>query len=575
MKNAWLGGLALAVALAVAFPLGAQPEARGFRGAALILKDAKASYYLAQIPSSVPNHLEPAIVALHAAGSPSEWIFAVEPLTVTVRGEQMPGFRYTEAALAQFEQKIHPALVRHNAQYSRLIRITMLHYIDGVTRTDTEYFLRQRNRTHPRAEYEQPAAITQWERATNGERWRPGYEKYSLTGDPEPDNRFRAADLRQPGAAPKPVFAELDFTPVTLAKEREQHAAQQLAILRQREQARRRPGVVYKSRRFWAKFSGFALPKAVFEGHGIAAGTGHMANMARFQLAYMSYVENFERSCEEALPPARERATVKITSPSEPSREPRFVQMDARFAENFVVYGRATKGQVGAFVFESIEKMLTAPPANRTDLAAAIFGPVAAGLAEAGNWRTFFETVPCRSATMRQMGENLLLASKMLPSIQAGGAAGSPLAAAETDPISAEDLKALPEGPELERQIAEAKAEEAIGNGLPLRSEELVSFRRVHYVDLNGMTPEFARIVNELDSIGPNVAQCSYGPVGVLADGKPRYSTWVFWYKRPPPRFRELLAADTQGKLRPSLRHIIPVCPPTSLVNEALVAGGK
>jgi len=452
--------------------------------------------------------------------------------------------------------------------------MSILHYIAGVTRPDTPSFLRQRTRTHPRAEYEQPAAITNWERPSNTAPWRPGYEKYGITGDPEPDNRFRAADLRPSAPSTSTPLAALTPTPVHLAEERQQHAAQQLAKARQKELAARRPGVVYKSRRFWSQFPAFDIPRHIFNGHGLAAVGPNLGNMARFHLSYMGYVENVHRFCPASIPPPPAGVTVVITDPNDSSRPPQYVSMDRRFAANFMTYGRATRAQVGAFLFETFQKAVQSPPKDHSALTSILFSSVASSLETAASWTAFFNAVPCNSATMRQMGENFLLASNMQPSLQAGGAPGSPLAAKESDTLQAEDLNTPPDGPELQRQVSEAQVAEAAGEGLPLRSEQLHSFRRVHYVDLNNMSTEFARLIGELDDTGQNVVHCSYGPTGVLNNGEPRYKTWVFWYRRPPLNIQAIVNADPQGKLRRDLRHVVPACPPTSRVAAAL-AGGR
>ena len=551
------------------------PQGRGHREATLFYQTPSVSYYLTQIPSTVPNALFDALIAVHTAPqAESDAFLPLESVQVTYsNGSTFPGSRYTDAYLQDFRSNVFPALAQKEPRLARMIRATTLHYVKGLHLADLPNFARARKLRTPNVTYEQPVAITELERGSSGDPWRPQYEQYKVAGDGDQESFYRVADARKARSEPRTApTVQLSAK----QKEAREHMERQVALAAARESQRRLQGIVYRSATFWRQFSEFQIPRMVFNGDGVSIAevppvtkairsntvdTARLGEVARFQNHFNSYVRSFHQYCHDFLPPTFTRA--KGTRSSDPGGPPDIVDMDARFFPKFKQFGEASRAQAGALVFETLGEVLRNTKASLSDVAMRNANRALSGLAA---WDAFFDKVPCHSATMRQMGENLLLAANGEGSMQSGkgpertSRALIAQAAQESEPYTVADYLADPDTPELKRQITAALAEQTAGRGLPLRREEVEAFRSWKFAP-------GAPNVEALERDGVNVLVCHYGPIAIGRDGKPTYRDLTFWYRQTPAG---LPGAD--ARFPRSLRQSVAVCPATSAAAEALEA---
>ena len=168
-------------------------------------------------------------------------------------------------------------------------------------------------------------------------------------------------------------------------------------------------GLVHKSAAFWND-DGSELIRKVFDGDF----GNNVADSTDFQFLFGSYVESFSSRCRTDLP--TQRVSVTITQGFATNLSTATVEMDPRFADPYhAYYENLTSGgtALGILLREGPDRALKK-------------------LLEPGDVERFFARAPCRSASMRQLGENLLRAGKGQPSVQRAGVT-IPGAAAESD----------------------------------------------------------------------------------------------------------------------------------------------
>jgi hypothetical protein len=201
--------------------------------------------------------------------------------------------------------------------------------------------------------------------------------------------------------------------------------------------SRRKPGIVYKYDAFWAQFD-FEIARRIFEGQ-----FKPYDGTIDFAFLYTNYGALFTKQCRAQV---KEMKTLYYetrdyvggeTTPDltfEPKYETNYhtAEIDARFAPRINEYTgdqmrymwkvwaeRVKRGEKFEFSFDGMRKA-TGEQGRVTQLTPA---------------QQFFAKVPCTSATMQQLGENLYRAASKMPSAQDAGVrfAG---AAAESDPAT-------------------------------------------------------------------------------------------------------------------------------------------
>ncbi|MBN8734419.1 MAG: hypothetical protein J0L64_28040 [Acidobacteria bacterium] len=547
--------------------------ARGHAKASLFHQTPTVSYYLTQIPTTTPNYLDYALVAIHTAPpSDTALLLPVERTTVTDRqGAQHPGVRYTQALLDDFANNVFPALVRKHPPLSRMIRAEILHYVDGQRFTDLPWFASTRTRRTPRIEYEQPAFTTSFERPSATAPWRPRYETYGMNGDADTEAFYTLAELRKARAATDKPLLEVVLTPAQL--EAKQHADRQFALAVTRHQQSRRPGVVYKQGRFWKQFTAFDIPRAVFQGDGLPyaaitnlTDTDQIARTGRFQVAFVTYVDQFSERCTNPLPPGFTTLGAWKRDAPRGANPDYTINIDRRFKDKYIQYAEATRAQVGALLIDVMKEELKRP---NPSLANAAMTTLSKGMEGIAAWNLFFEQVPCASATMRQLGENFHRASVGLPPLQQAGPPPTPAliaaAARESEAFTREDFEAGPDPSLALGQMTAALAQQKAGRGLPLAIEELFPFRHWRVTpDLPYKGPTYQPLI-AIERAAPNIMRCAYGPAELTKSGTPLYKSFYFWYRQAPPELPALIAADATNKLPRTLHRALPACPATSL----------
>jgi hypothetical protein len=177
-------------------------------------------------------------------------------------------------------------------------------------------------------------------------------------------------------------------------------------------------GLVRKSKAYWDAYQ-TDLIRQVFDG-----GFGDAVDSyIQFRVLFDSYVDMFSKNCSASLPAHHEAVTVtQVTTErdrygnvvSQVQGQSYTVEVDSRFAPYYREYHESLATSAAGLALAS--------------------GRVSANtyLAPGLDMAKFVETESCKSAAMRQLGENLLRAANGNPSLQQDGAtiAG---AAAETD----------------------------------------------------------------------------------------------------------------------------------------------
>ena len=176
-------------------------------------------------------------------------------------------------------------------------------------------------------------------------------------------------------------------------------------------------GLVHKSAAYWSDYKSDMI-RQVFEGDfGTDADTD---GDARFHILFGTYVEQFSDNCRAYLPSQFDKRT--ITSTVNGISTTRVINIDYRFLPKYDQYNRSS----GLSVQQSISEALNVVNGSLSILDTNF------------DIENFFSKETCKSAAMRQLGENLLRAANGKPSLQTVGSSIAG-AAAESDPTPAPD----------------------------------------------------------------------------------------------------------------------------------------
>jgi hypothetical protein len=168
-------------------------------------------------------------------------------------------------------------------------------------------------------------------------------------------------------------------------------------------------GLVHKSKTFWKSFKG-DLIREVFDGDF----GKHVGESTDFQLLFTDYVEAYSKRCRASLPV--KHVTLTYTQGVGSNLVTGKIEMDARFEEPYRAYYGTATSTMGT----ALSLIITKGPER-----------LLKDFTEPSDTDQFFGRASCQSASMRQLGENLLRAAKSQPSLQREGAT-IPGAAAET-----------------------------------------------------------------------------------------------------------------------------------------------
>lgn len=256
--------------------------------------------------------------------------------------------------------------------------------------------------------------------------------EYALRGGtlelrPTPLNDKRSVLLRDPAQNPRLTLAGLQAQQSAAVKRRQDLADWQGATYRQdfESAAKRAPGIVYKGEAYWAPFPRLEMVRRVFDGDfkGSAGSTG-------FKALFNTHAEVFSHQCKAQVKefvrymiPNQEIARTRTYASGRVEHDyvnrPIPVDIDKRFTPQWNEYRPAV---MAAILAESTRAMQTHgnPLLWKSNEAAK---RLSAGLADNAflQYGRFFGTMPCSSATMAQLNENMLRAAQGRPSAQAEG----------------------------------------------------------------------------------------------------------------------------------------------------------
>lgn len=564
----WFGG-GQAAALSPAQSSASEISSRNLSGAVSFFKDARAEYFHVVMEFRKGGGLKSNVIAIYDV--PEGELFMAADYFPAPDGYGRPGsaYRLHPEETDYFNEKIFPALVAAFPAYRDIPApqtgagdIQILGYAKGRHFEDADGFFKtaRKNGYVP----EQPLIQMVWRRNSPSEKFRPFYEFMERDGW---DREAFWNSVEEAKAARTEIDAMSESKGERALEVYRQHEAEKkarqertLADLRRKMEAARRPGVVYKSGKFWSGFDDFETPRRVFEGDFYGVNTTYA-----FASYFAAYVEEFYKNCESALPSTKvpyDRPLVDEET-GEHIMIDSYVEMDPRFYNAYGRYERRrTAGQMADGLGDIAEGMAKGGEAGVETMIKGLAQGAAAALNH-GNQMAAFLRGRCKSATVRQMGENMLRAAKGQVSVQASG---PPIegAAAESESYGQEDVRrAWKRG-----LLNEALASNRRGEGWPYYTERLYPLSRIYsdHVDLDKLMANSAlhQAFNDLALTKPPVLHCYYGPMAFEKDGGVKTEQYVFWYKAKPDGLAALLAADKGiGALGPGLYLSASACPKT------------
>ncbi len=546
-------------------------SSRNLTGAVSFFKDARAEYFHVVMEFRKGSGASSNVVVIYDVPDTEQFMAADYFPAPDGYGRPGSAYRLHPEETGYFNEKVFPALLKAFPAYRDLPApqtgagdIQILGYAKGRHFEDTDYFFKtaRKNGYVP----EQPLIQMVWRRNSPSEKFRPFYEVMGRDGW---DRATFWNSVEEAKAARTEIDAMSESKGERALEVYRQHEAEKkarqertLADLRRKMEAERRPGVVYKSGKFWSAFDDFETPRRVFEGDFYGVNTTYA-----FASYFTAYVEEFYKNCESALPPTKvpydrplvdEETGERITTDS-------YVEMDPRFYDAYRRYERRrTAGQMAqgaGDIAEGVEKG-----------GAAGVGTILEGLVQGAtqafnhaNQMAAFLRGRCNSATVRQMGENMLRAANNQPPVQASGPP-IPGAEAESEPYLPEDIERAWKRGLLNNALASKRR----GDGWPYYIERLYPLSRIYsdHVDLDKLMANSAlhQAFNDLALTKPPVLHCYYGPMAFEKDGGVKTEQYVFWYKTKPEGLATVLAADKGvNALGAGLHLSASACPATDI----------
>lgn len=226
-----------------------------------------------------------------------------------------------------------------------------------------------------------------------------------------------------------------------------------------KDPAKRQQGIVYKLDPYWTRYRKPELARRIFDGdfgmgekdaRYIHGGAKHYRDSTEFRILYFNYADLYSGKCKAHVQSwvtfahqtsENHRSELDpITGVFVPKSDPKTVtyQIDARFAE---FYQRYKPDVLNAMMSRTLGQMKQAERGERKRFSEMTTSDFSKTLKQAtsemldmdGILLGFFDSHSCTSATMAQMGENILRAAEDRPSAQEEGVR-YPGAEQESDP---------------------------------------------------------------------------------------------------------------------------------------------
>ncbi len=409
--------------LLAAFPLHAEEfngevhlKVRGLKNGPLIHSENSTYYYLTK-----NQFKQPLIAAFHDIPEdepvfPAEVIFQADS-----NGSYVDGYAYPEEMLDQFQSSILPNMLQYSPHTQR---IRIFHYNSRVLLANGLEMKRKWD------EIEQPVAIVDFHKYRN--QWNFRYIKKNdfkiYKGE-----RFSVKDtLEIRSLYTRDIASSLEEIGIVKAASNVQNSFA-LKEAARKVKASRKEGIVYKSKHFWNSFYTFEVMEKVFKGD-----LDGLNKTANFKVYFNSFIEGYYNTCGALLPGDsvnRRQVIERITSEDgvEQYRDTTSditIRVDPRFSQPYDAYRntyvRATKNigmQKHLQMKSAIQAELKKYPLAKRSFAD-VSKKAAIGIMDdlpIIQLDKFFSKVPCHSATMFQMKENLLRAANSQSSLQESG----------------------------------------------------------------------------------------------------------------------------------------------------------
>ncbi len=315
------------------------------------------------------------------------------------------------------------------------VRTTVFHYNANVLLGKTQHF------PYPEGEnenYEEPLMISIYLKKSP---WFAGVRQYGWELDHGPNRRgvadFTSVSNTQYSFSVKDALAYREIKTTDFqAAQRESIAMQAQQIrdasaertrLINREMARRKPGVVYKSDHFWDPIPYHETIRHVFEGEFT-----NIKNRYDFMKAFNGYVTMYSGRCNAYLPENRvnrnwaSQSVTRDIAGREKYRgdeKQHVMEMDPRFSPYYDTYLKALESHQVAGAYGMAIDMMIAVSKPGADPFSTVGKKVTEAIEQDSFYQLafFFSDTKCASATTKQLNENMYRAAAELPSIQQAG----------------------------------------------------------------------------------------------------------------------------------------------------------
>jgi hypothetical protein len=547
----------------------------GYAAGRLFHEDDRGVYYLIQEEGG--GVTVPTVVALLKPDASGRFL-RTTPVDVVTKRESGPGFAFSEDETKRVNDVLFPALVRLDPNRASDLTFHVLVHV-----FDRRFAAEWPGWPYP---YEQPLMRVAWNRRTPTAPLRPDYEGVQQAGM---FARQMIATLDQAVSARQPVAsgaarvaAEQSASDAVAAAaahskelteryetETEQRRVERIDAVQRRLAAAVSPGAVYRNHTFWGAFGEMDTARLIFEGS-----FDDVRDAQAAATYFMEFVEAVFARCEEFIPYPRayyfNEWGREFTNGYRVVDGRFYVEMEPRFLEPFKAMVGIREGAELGGVLADLWTALTS--GRREDSAAILFNTAAAiqeMLRRESQMNEFVVRAGCQSATVRQMGDNMLALAIGSPSVQA--LKSIPMAARETQPPLIEDA-VWQEQIDTRRRLATPSEGP---DGWPLHEARIAPYTNLNFADDTPYrtNPQYQKASSDIAATEQPVLTCDYGPTRWLDQGQtiPEVVRWNFWYAEKPAQLPELLSAHPDSEeFGVGIRFAVTACPETSAAAERL-----
>lgn len=381
----------------------------GYKNARMLLVDGNTTYFAAEVQQTNMPTPRRYVVALHDIGEND----AVVDLEIKSGGR----YEYKASRIRYLQATIMPLVKTVWPDHYRLI---MHHHVKGQFVDDSSEFLRG---VRPYVTYEQPIFTEDiTSPAEPAGLMRPNYVVTNLDLDLlvkfGPNDAVTVADARS--------YREADRAEKAERLRRRTLSADELSAERRAEvlaaEKARAPGWVYKTERYWSQFDNFYIPSKTFAGEFNAFRIN-----VQFPDHFVRYVSSYSNFCRGHITNGIRRVIswddVTYRGGVEVSRVRKQTEIwvDRDYFPKFEEYEKLLDAAGLGRIFQIVGNRLTGADQDGSQMLQSIGQMIRNELQQSISWRQFFEDNSCTSATMVQMGQNLLRAAQGQPSLQAAG----------------------------------------------------------------------------------------------------------------------------------------------------------